>query len=212
MAGRAQPIRTSLNPTGRAEITDEEWVSLGAIDNDVDCTACASRRPSSRPKTTRLTPARRRWRTADQFGDQPIASIRQGDVQALISELGQVPRAEHHSHRPPARRCHVREGHRRQADRHQPCRRCPAPASRMPAIVPPTAEQVQQLLDAAEPWYRVAIVIGTGIGLRSRCAVGLTVDLVDFLRRTTRWTGSGSGRHRRDPVDSRRRRRGPATG
>lgn len=45
---------------------------------------------------------------------------------------------------------------------------------------------MQLLLDAADPWYRVAIVIGAGLGLRSSEAAGLTVDRIDFLRRTTR--------------------------
>ncbi len=51
--------------------------------------------------------------------------------------------------------------------------------------MPLTAEQVQLLLDAADSWYRVAIVIGAGLGLRSSEAAGLTVDRIDFLRRTT---------------------------
>ena len=59
------------------------------------------------------------------------------------------------------------------------------PQFETPSVVPLTAEQVQLLVDAADPWYRGAIVIGAGIGLRSNEAAGLTVDRVDFLRRTT---------------------------
>ena len=85
------------------------------------------------------------------------------------------------------------------------------PRVETPSVVPLNTEQVQLLLDAADPWYRVAIVIGAGIGLRSSEAAGLTVDRVDFLRRTPASTGSGSRRRRRPPAGSPPPRRGQVT-
>jgi integrase len=42
---------------------------------------------------------------------------------------------------------------------------------------------VLALLDAITPRYRVAVVLGAGLGLREGEAFGLTVPRVDFLRR-----------------------------
>ncbi len=45
-------------------------------------------------------------------------------------------------------------------------------------------EQVASVLAVAPSWYRAAVVLGVGVGLRQGEAAGLTVDRVDFLRRT----------------------------
>src|SRR5207247_101905 len=42
-----------------------------------------------RPKSRQTASEKLRY-AIDRFGDRPIASIRAGDVQAMISELGQV--------------------------------------------------------------------------------------------------------------------------
>jgi len=109
----------------------------------------------------------------DKFGDRPIASIRKGDVQALISELGDVLA--------PSTirivRQHVGATFTRAIDDKlivaNPAVGVRLPRVETPSVVPLTAEQVQLLLDAADPWYRGAIVIGAGLGLRSSEAAGL---------------------------------------
>lgn len=53
-------------------------------------------------------------------------------------------------------------------------------------VAPLLPEEVDRLLAAADPWYRPAIVVGAGLGLRMGEAAGLTIDRIDFLRRTTR--------------------------
>ena len=53
-------------------------------------------------------------------------------------------------------------------------------------VLPLSHADVVALYDAAAPWFRVAIVIGAGLGLRQSEAAGLTMDRVDFLRRTVR--------------------------
>ena len=147
----------------------------------------------------------------DKFGDRPIASIHKGDVQALISELSNILA--------PSTirivRQHVGGAFARAIDDKliiaNPAVGVRLPRVETPSVVPLTAEQVQLLLDAADPWYRVAIVIGAGLGLRSSEAAGLTVDRIDFLRRTTRvdrqWqqaTQKAAGRQARRDRDPRR--------
>jgi integrase len=40
------------------------------------------------------------------------------------------------------------------------------------------------LLDAAAPWFRIAIVLGAGLGMRTGEVKGLTADRIDWLGRT----------------------------
>jgi integrase len=48
-------------------------------------------------------------------------------------------------------------------------------------IVPPTGEAVRALYEAAPDWFRVAVVLGAGLGLRQGEASGLTADRIDWL-------------------------------
>jgi integrase len=47
-------------------------------------------------------------------------------------------------------------------------------------------------VDAAAPWFRIAVVLGAGLGLRQAEAAGLTADRIDWLGRTVlvdrQWT------------------------
>ena len=138
-----------------------------------------------KPKSRQTATEKLRY-AIDKFGDRPIVSIHKGDVQALISELSNILS--------PSTirivRQHVGATFARAIDDKlivaNPAVGVRLPRVETPSVVPLTADQVQLLLDAADPWYRVAIVIGAGIGPRSSEAAGLTVDRVDFLRRTTR--------------------------
>ena len=138
-----------------------------------------------KPKSRQTATEKLRY-AIDKFGDRPVASIHKGDVQALISELSNILA--------PSTirivRQHIGGAFARAIDDKlivaNPAVGVRLPRVETPSVVPLTADQVQLLLDAADPWYRVAIVIGAGIGLRSSEAAGLTVDRIDFLRRTTR--------------------------
>jgi integrase len=59
-------------------------------------------------------------------------------------------------------------------------------------VEPLSDEQVARLHDAAEDWFRIAIVLGAALGLRQSEASAVTVDRIDFLRRSLRvdrqWT------------------------
>ena len=67
-----------------------------------------------------------------------------------------------------------------------PCGRIALPTVEHGQVVPITTEQVQQLADAVPARYRALIVASAGLGVRQGEALGLTVDRVDFLRRTVR--------------------------
>ncbi len=81
-----------------------------------------------------------------------------------------------------------------------PCDGVRLPRVDAPPIFPMSIEQVDALLTAAAEPFKAAIVIGDGLGLRQSEAAGLTVDRVDFLRRSVtidrQWqqaTGSATG-------------------
>jgi integrase len=54
------------------------------------------------------------------------------------------------------------------------------------ALVPLTVDQVRALADAVPDRYRALVLVSAGLGLRQGEACGLTVDRIDFLRRTVR--------------------------
>ena len=69
--------------------------------------------------------------------------------------------------------------------------RSPATGVRLPRqakhqVEPPTVDQVIALIDAMPDRYRALVVLAAGTGLRQGECFGLTVDRVDFLRRTIR--------------------------
>jgi integrase len=53
-------------------------------------------------------------------------------------------------------------------------------------VVPLRADELWRLADAAPPFFRAAVLVGAGIGLRSGETLGLTLDRVDWLRREVR--------------------------
>jgi integrase len=73
-------------------------------------------------------------------------------------------------------------------------------------VVPPTDDQVRALLDGVPEWFRVAVVLGAGLGLRQSEAAGLTMDRVNFLRRQVhidrQWFTPPNGRGGFGPLKS----------
>jgi integrase len=61
----------------------------------------------------------------------------------------------------------------------------------------PTEDEVLLLFEESAPWFRPAVILGAGLGLRQGEAAGLTVDRIDFLRRTVtidrQWSTPPSG-------------------
>jgi hypothetical protein len=80
-----------------------------------------------------------------------------------------------------------------------PARGVKVPASIDGEVVPPTVAQVEALYEAAAEWFRPAVVLGAGLGLRQAEASGLTADRVLWLgsggacRSAVEQPGDGSG-------------------
>ena len=68
---------------------------------------------------------------------------------------------------------------------HSPCR-AKLPTVAATEVIPVTPDQLVLLVAATGPRYRALVVTGAGSGLRPGELRGLTVDRVDFLRRTIR--------------------------
>lgn len=120
------------------------------------------------------------------FGERPIGSIRPSEVQAWVKE-----RSEHLA---PATlevvyRYFVSVMRAAVDDRvitRNPCVRIKLPKVERPMVVPMTVEQVQQITAAMPDRYRAVVTLAAGTGLRVSECLGLTVDRVDFLRRSVR--------------------------
>jgi integrase len=67
-----------------------------------------------------------------------------------------------------------------------PAKGLKSPRRDVAPIKPIDGNELQALLDSAPAPFRAAIVLGAGLGLRLGEAAGLSIDRVDFLRRTVR--------------------------
>ncbi len=118
------------------------------------------------------------------FGDRTLASIRRSDVQAWASDLAGrlAPATVETIYKELAGvfREAVHDG----VLAASPCRRIALPTIPHGQVVPLRPEHVHQLVTAAPTRYRALLVLCAGTGLRQGEALGLTVDRVDFLRRT----------------------------
>ena len=118
------------------------------------------------------------------FDDRPIASIRPSELQAWVRSRTEVltPATVEVVYRIFAAILNTAVDDRLLA-------RSPASGIRLPRpsrheVQPPTVEEVKALIDAMPERYRALVVVAAGTGLRQGECFGLTVDRVDFLRRT----------------------------
>jgi integrase len=119
-----------------------------------------------------------------KLGDRPLGSIRKGDVQAAVSGLELAPGTVGLVFQ------HLNALLEAAADdgviARNPARGVKLPARAGGEVVPPTVEQVAALAAASVDWFRPAVVLGAGLGLRQAEASGLTVDRVLWLERSVR--------------------------
>jgi integrase len=136
-------------------------------------------RPATAEKATQALAHARRV-----LGPRPLGSIRKGDVQAFVSGLELAPSTVATTFQ------HLNTLLEAAADdgliARNPCKGVKLPAWAVGEVVPPTAGQVAALYDAAPAWFRPAVVLGAGLGLRQAEASGLTVDRIDWLGRAVR--------------------------
>jgi integrase len=147
--------------------------------------------------------ARQPWRTSTAdvaadalskaslvFADRPLGSIRRGDVQAFISGLDLAPSTVR------VVRQHLVSLFGAAVDDQliatNPAKGVKLPERTKGEIVPPTPDEIAALVEAAAPWFRIAVVLGAGLGLRQSEVSGLTADRIDWLGRTVlidrQWT------------------------
>jgi integrase len=141
--------------------------------------------PTWRPATATLVEGNLRNHVLGApIGRQPIGAIRRSDVEAWASALKLAPGtvATVRQHLGQVLTAAVDDGL---------IPRNPALGARLPRLEAKRARPVDRvtieaLAAAAPDWFVIAIALGVGLGLRQAEATGLTVDRVDFLRRTVR--------------------------
>ena len=138
--------------------------------------------PTWRPRSRDTIEQSLRLHALPVFGPRPMRSITRADVEAWLRSLDLAPGT-------------VRSARQRLSsvfiaalddgliDRN-PCAGAKSPRVERPPVRPLTREQLDALTAAAPEWLRIALVLGAGAGLRLGEALGLTIDRVDFLRRT----------------------------
>jgi integrase len=119
-----------------------------------------------------------------RFAARPLASIRPSEVQAWIRELSDTlaPATVKLAYRFFAAAMRAAVTDRVLAT--SPCVGMKLPELVRERVVPLELHQVQSLADAMPKRYRALVIVGAGTGLRISEAFGLTVDRIDFLRRT----------------------------
>ncbi len=118
------------------------------------------------------------------FGSRPLSSILPTDVQAWVrrleSDLSASTIGVAHSIVSSVLRAAVRD--RRIVA--NPCDGSRLPKVERSRVVPPTTEQMAALRDAMPAELKALVVLAAGTGLRQGECLGVTIDRLDFLRRT----------------------------
>lgn len=139
-----------------------------------------------RPHTAEQVEQLLRCHVYPTFGDRQLASIRRSELQAWTKGLATTlsPTSITHTFRwcSTIFRSAVDDG----LIRATPCRGVKLPRAQRVEVVPPETGEVEAVLAAIEPRLRAAVMLAAGTGLRQGEVCGLTVDRIDFLRRTVR--------------------------
>ena len=149
-----------------------------------------------RPRTAQSAEERVRYAVA-YFDQRGIGTIRRGDVQSFVSSLNLAPSTIRvvMQHVTAVFNTAIDDG---LIASRNPCAGVRLPSVDSPPVFPVTTEQVEALRAQADPSFAIAIVLGAGLGLRQSEAAGLSVDRVEFLRRTIRvdrqWQQSSASR------------------
>ena len=137
-----------------------------------------------RPSSAAAVETSFRQHALPRFGARPLAGIRPSEVQAWIRELSDTlaPATVKLAYRffASAMRAAVRD--RMLAS--SPCVDVKLPELVRERVVPLELDQVQSLANVIPERYSALVIVGAGTGLRQGEAFGLTVDRIDFLRRT----------------------------
>ena len=116
------------------------------------------------------------------FSGRPLGSVRRGDVEAWSVQLplaGTTARLAV-QYLGAMLESAVDDG----LIARNPVRGAKRPRVEPGPVLPYTAAELDRLWAHAEPWFRIALVLGTMAGLRQGELTGLTRDRIDFPRRT----------------------------
>jgi integrase len=124
-----------------------------------------------------------------RWGSAQLRSLRPSDVQGWVGAMtaaGLAPSTVESYYRVLVAVMQSAKRDRLIVDSPTDAVRLPRAETNAAALVPLTAEQVHALADAVPARYRALVLASAGLGLRQGEACGLTVDRVDFLRRTVK--------------------------
>jgi hypothetical protein len=116
------------------------------------------------------------------IGDRPLATVRRGDLEAVFASLKLAPStvAVVAQHAGQMFRAAIEDG----LIVRNPAARSRLPKNEAKRAQPVPLETVAKIEAGLPDWLKVAVPLGIGVGLRQGEASGLTVDRVQFLRRT----------------------------
>lgn len=132
------------------------------------------------------------------LGRRPVAGLRKSDVEALCASLPLAPStvATVHQHLGQLLGSAVEDG----LIPRNPASRARLPKREASKAQPVPLEVVERIRAGLPDWMAVAVPLGIGAGLRQGEASGLTVDRLDFLRRTLRVDRQLVSRHVPTPI------------
>ncbi len=116
-----------------------------------------------------------------KIGKHPLNSLRRGDIESWAAGLKIAPRTARQTVQYLSTMLDAAVADGLLAS--NPARGATRPKVNAQPIVPLESKEADALRAAAPEWFRVALDLGLGAGLRQSEATGLTVDRVDFLRR-----------------------------
>lgn len=118
------------------------------------------------------------------LGHQPLASLRRSDVEALCASLSLAASTVStvHQHLGQMLTSAVEDG----LIPRNPASKARLPKREASKAQPVPVDVVERIQAGLPDWLAVAVPLGIGVGLRQGEASGLTVDRIDFLRRTLR--------------------------
>ena len=129
--------------------------------------------------------ARQYWRHVyPVLGDRPIASVLPSDVQSLVKRLSLTlsPATVGVAHRVLSTIFKSAVADRRLSS--SPCLGTRLPKVEKRKVVPISTEEVLTLVQAMPERYQALVMLTIGTGMRQGEVFGLSLDRVDFLRRT----------------------------
>ena len=137
-----------------------------------------------RPSTVAHVETMLRRHAYPTLGGRPLAAIRPSEVQAWVRRLSEdlqpATVAVIHGVVAAVFKSTVRD----RVINTSPCEGVKLPKREPRKVVPPTTEDIHALVEALPGRFRALAVLAAGTGLRQGEAFGVTVDRVDFLRRT----------------------------